>query len=83
MRAHFLSLAAVSPASYVVIDATLAPEQMAAQLQDRLAPMLPLSPRERAEQEAAEERRRAEEEQRRRAEEAAAAAGGRAGPSRR
>ena len=62
VRSHFLSLAAVSPASYVVIDATLAPEQMAAQLQERLGPMLPLSPRERAEQEAAEaERRRAEE----------------------
>jgi dTMP kinase len=73
VRAHFLSLAAVSPSTYVVIDATLAPEQMAAQLQERLGPMLPLSPRERAELEAAEALRRAEEEQRR-IEEAAAAA---------
>jgi dTMP kinase len=73
VRAHFLSLAAVSPGSYLVIDATLAPEQMAAQLQERLGPMLPLSPRERAELEAAEELRRAEEEQRRREEAAAAA----------
>lgn len=73
VRAHFLSLAAVSPASYVVVDATLAPEQMAAQLQERLSPMLPLSARERAEQEAAEQRRRAEEEEQRLAEEAALA----------
>jgi dTMP kinase len=58
VRSHFLSLAAASTASYVVIDATLAPEQIAAQLQERLAPMLPLSPRERAEQRAAEEERR-------------------------
>ena len=33
VRAHFLGLAAVAPASYLVVDATLAPEQMAAQLQ--------------------------------------------------
>jgi dTMP kinase len=73
VRAHFLTLAAVSPGSYLVVDATLAPEQMAAALQERLGPILPLSQRERAEQEAAEERRRLEEEERRQAEEAAAA----------
>jgi dTMP kinase len=79
VRQHFLTLAAVDPTTYLVIDATLAPEQVASQLQDRLAPMLPLSPREVAEQEAAEAQRRAEEEERRRLEaEAAAAAAERA-----
>ena len=74
VRQHFLTLAKVDPTTYLVIDATLAPEQVAAQLQDRLAPMLPLSPQEVAEQEAAEAQRRAEEEERRRQEAEAAAA---------
>ena len=74
VRQHFLTLAKVDPTTYLVIDATLAPEQVAAQLQDRLAPMLPLSAQEVAEQEAAEALRRAEEEERRRQEAEAAAA---------
>ena len=74
VRQHFLTLARSDSSSYLVVDAMLAPEQMAAQVQDRLTPMLPLSPREVAEQKAAEESRRAEEEERQRQEAAAAAA---------
>ncbi|MEP6761541.1 MAG: dTMP kinase [Sporichthyaceae bacterium] len=73
VRAYFLRLAALSSTGYLVIDATLAPEQIAAQLQERLGPMLPLSARELAEQEALDERLRAEEEQRQREEAQAAA----------
>jgi len=74
VRHHFLTLARSDPATYLIVDAVLAPEQMAALLQERLTPMLPLSARELAEQQAAEEQRRAEEEERRRREAEAAAA---------
>ena len=72
VREAFLSAAAHEPGRYLVVDATLPPDEVAARLRARLDDAIPLSAKER---EAAEEaaRRWAEEEEQRRAEEAAPA----------
>jgi dTMP kinase len=63
VRQHFLELAASDRSRYLVVDAALRPEQVLARVQERLGPLLPLSPAEIAEQ---EEARRVEEERRQR-----------------
>ncbi|MGN6242094.1 MAG: dTMP kinase, partial [Motilibacteraceae bacterium] len=63
VREGFLALAARAPERYLVLDATLPPEQVAAAIRERLEPLLPPSPPERAEAErraAAEAAARAE-----------------------
>ncbi|RZS79402.1 thymidylate kinase [Motilibacter rhizosphaerae] len=80
VRRSFLELAAAAPQRYLVVDASQSAEQVTEQLCQRLCGVLPLSERERTEQEAArlaqarviadqrreaEERRRAEAAQRR------------------
>ncbi|MGN6331933.1 MAG: dTMP kinase [Motilibacteraceae bacterium] len=63
VREGFLALAARDPERYLVLDATLPPEQVAAAVRERLEPLLPPSPPERAEAErraAAEAAARAE-----------------------
>ena len=77
VRTRFQNLARRGASRYLVVDAAGAPEQIAAQVQQALAPLLPPSAAElRAAQEAArqEEQRRAAEEARRRLEEARARA---------
>ncbi|MEV6123878.1 dTMP kinase [Streptomyces sp. NPDC052077] len=70
VRSGFLTLAAVDPGRYLVVDAGQEPEAVGAAVRDRLDRMLPLSEAEiRAREEA---RRKAEEEARRKAEEEAA-----------
>ena len=78
VRAGFLDLARRHPRRYLVLDAGAAPEQLAELVRERLAGVLPLSPRQLAEREeqarvrAAEgERAKAEEKARRAAEEKA------------
>lgn len=72
VRERFLDIARRGGARYLVVDATAMPEEIAAQVQQALQPMLPPSAAERrAAEEAARqeaERRRLEEEQRRREE---------------
>jgi dTMP kinase len=67
VRERFLELARRGGSRYLVVDARRPPEQITAQIRDRLAPMLPLSAQQLAEAEAA---RLAEEETRRVAEQA-------------
>ncbi|MCW5252185.1 dTMP kinase [Streptomyces sp. SHP 1-2] len=70
VRSGFLTLAAVDPGRYLVVDAGQEPEAVGAAVRDRLDRMLPLSEAEiRAREEA---RRKAEEEALRKAEEEAA-----------
>jgi dTMP kinase len=72
VRQGFLSLAARESRRYFVVDATLAAEEIATRIQERLRGVLPLSAKEHgAKEEAerrAEEQRRIEEAERRRAE---------------
>lgn len=71
VRERYLELARRHPRRYLVVDASADPQEVQAQVRERLAPMLPLSARQRAEleAEAAEQRRREEEQARRQAEE--------------
>jgi dTMP kinase len=62
VREQFLQLARRSGARHLVVDATRPPDEVAAQVRERLTPMLPLSGQEAA---ALEEARRAEQERRR------------------
>jgi dTMP kinase len=62
VREQFLQLARRSGARHLVVDATRPADEVAAQIRERLAPMLPLSEQEAV---ALEEARRAEQEQRR------------------
>lgn len=41
VREHFLELAAAEPGRYLVVDATLAPEEIQERVRGRLAPLLP------------------------------------------
>jgi dTMP kinase len=65
VRQRFLDLARREPRRYLVLDATGAPADVHRQVVERLAPLLPLSPRQRRE---AEERQARAEEQRAREE---------------
>jgi dTMP kinase len=63
VRQRFLDLARRHPRRYLVVDATGAADEVHRQVAERLAPLLPLSPRQRheAEQRAEAERREAEQ----------------------
>ena len=67
VRERFLDLARRGGSRYLVLDAACPVEEITARMQERLGPVLPLSPIQVFE---AEERRRVEEEQRRAADEA-------------
>jgi dTMP kinase len=69
VRERFLELARQHPRRYLVVDASQPAEAIHEQVRQRLEPLLPLSPRQRAEARAREEQARREEEERRAAEE--------------
>lgn len=62
VRERFLDLARRHPRRYVVVDASGEPDAVQEQIRQRLAPVLPLSARQRAEQEAREAAERARKE---------------------
>ena len=64
VRERYLAIARRAPSRYMVVDATLPPEEVHAQVRERLETVLPESPKQRAEREAreAEERARLEAE---------------------
>ncbi|NHC16027.1 dTMP kinase, partial [Motilibacter deserti] len=67
VRRRFKELASAAPGRYLVLDASQGPTEVTTVIQQRLRGVLPLSPREAAEQEAArqaEEQRQAEERRR-------------------
>ena len=73
VRQRFLELARRDPRRYLVVDAAAGPDEVQARIRERLDPMLPLSARQKAEQEAAEALAREEAAERARQEARAAA----------